>query len=1479
MPRRSSKLLKMKKLINGRLNSVKNSKFSPLGLLAFIIVFAGAGYVVLVISRAAPAPQANLNAGQNKKGHLLFLSRQLQQAGLDLKANPGKKPTLGPKLQAIAKERKADLLATIKTDPAAARNLVLSNDVASTLAQDGALVEQPATLTGQYGVKQVDNSTGDHIYSQIVTPDGKTYTLDTEQRIPLIKAGSTIKVSGLQLDDQLLVNQDANTPANIYSAGFTANDPVLATDSGTTAPVTVTASTTTGTTFTTTGQINDVIMMANFTGGSGTVDPNQVKAVYSGTPGADVADLLSANSNGKATLAPTFLGPYNISSSVSCGGSSAFNAVEAAATAAGVNLANYEVHTAFTNCNDGAYASAAGTADIRYIYIGDRYDLHANAHELSHTMDGAWIMLLHGGYLACGPQAFVSPVNSTFDSSACLESEYEDPYDVLGGAAINGTHGLLSASHRIDAGWLDSTQAVTVTTPGTTTYTLKPYETTTGLVALKIPRGNTGTYFTVEYRQPLGFDSYITQGECANIKCNANQGALLRLGGVTFRGPGGGADSNIIDTTPGSNPYGSGYWPSQDEADGALLPGKSFTDPDYNITINTVSASSSGLSVQVTLAQLSCNRAQPTVGTVGPALQTAVPGQTKTFTFSVTNNDSAGCSTNQFRFLPASTISYDTLGSGTVNETAVPDFFTLAPGATQTVSLNVTSNANTPDGDYLNTYEGAGYLFTKTYGLTALVVSGGDYRVATAADTTLPSQPTNVVATDIGSAAATLSWTASTDNTGVLGYWVMLNDGSAYFTNSTSLTLPYLLPSTSYSFTVQAYDHKENKSTPGTASLTTPAQTDFIAPSFSSNLAATATDHSFTLSWSKATDNGRIAWYSGGACMYPGDNCVTPANQTSETVSSPSDLYYNQEVYAFDGDGNNSYGTSGSQAIIFSTAMYGDPAAPTQPQQLYAVQTSIKGTVLTWQASTDDKSIAGYYIYKGAGRYAYTTGNTYTDPSPYTNDYRVQAVDSDGSISPISVDFQAQGGANAGSTDTTPPTAAVSSPANGATVSGTITLQSSSTDNVSIYALGYYLDGKFVGYSYSSPWSLSLDTTKYPDGKHWLLANAVDPTGNAGSSGPITVVFSNYGGTADITPPSVSITAPASGASVSGTVNVTASASDNVGVSKVDFLVDGSLAASDSSWDTTKLTNGTHVIITNAYDAAGNNSSASVTVNVSNGDKTPPSTPAGLTASAGAYNKVNLSWTASSDNVGVVGYYIVRGGTTIAQTSGIGTTYSDTTVNASTTYSYQVMAFDAAGNTSSLSATASVTTPSAPDTTPPSSTNLTASAVSTSQINLAWTAATDNIGVTSYDIYRGGTKIASVAASSLSFGDSGLNASTTYSYYIIARDAAGNSSSPSGTASATTQAVVQPPQTNGTISGTVYSSRGGTITGATISLSFGGSKHNYSSSVGGVYIINNVPAGSYTVKYSEQGFSTQSITLQVSSGQTLTQNVTLASRK
>src|SRR5207302_1801753 len=99
-------------------------------------------------------------------------------------------------------------------------------------------------------------------------------------------------------------------------------------------------------------------------------------------------------------------------------------------------------------------------------------------------------------------------------------------------------------------------------------------------------------------------------------------------------------------------------------------------------------------------------------------------------------------------------------------------------------------------------------------------------------------------------------------------------------------------------------------------------------------------------------------------------------------------------------------------------------------------------------------------------------------------------------------------------------------------------------------------------------------------------------------------------------------------------------------------------------------------------------------------DTTPPTVPTGLTATAVSSSQINLSWTASSDNVGVSGYRVYRGGTQIATRST--TSFADTGLSPSTTYNYTVAAYDAAGNLSAQSSSASATTPAPPDTTPPS---------------------------------------------------------------------------------------------------------------------------------------------------------------------------------
>jgi beta-lactamase superfamily II metal-dependent hydrolase len=188
----------------------------------------------------------------------------------------------------------------------------------------------------------------------------------------------------------------------------------------------------------------------------------------------------------------------------------------------------------------------------------------------------------------------------------------------------------------------------------------------------------------------------------------------------------------------------------------------------------------------------------------------------------------------------------------------------------------------------------------------------------------------------------------------------------------------------------------------------------------------------------------------------------------------------------------------------------------------------------------------------------------------------------------------------------------------------------------------------------------------------------------------------------DTTPPTTSITSPADGATISGTISVTASASDNVGVTKVELYVDGALLATDTtspyswSWNTTTATNAPHTLSTTAYDAAGNSaSSAVVTVTVNNaGDTTPPTAPSNLTASS-SKRKISLTWTASTDNVGVTGYQVWRSSSPTGTFTQIATTtstsYTNSGLSSGSTWYYYVTATDAAGNVSAASNTASAT--------------------------------------------------------------------------------------------------------------------------------------------------------------------------------------------
>ena len=214
----------------------------------------------------------------------------------------------------------------------------------------------------------------------------------------------------------------------------------------------------------------------------------------------------------------------------------------------------------------------------------------------------------------------------------------------------------------------------------------------------------------------------------------------------------------------------------------------------------------------------------------------------------------------------------------------------------------------------------------------------------------------------------------------------------------------------------------------------------------------------------------------------------------------------------------------------------------------------------------------------------------------------------------------------------------MTAPASGSTVSGTVPVRASVSivGALLVQNVQFELDGANLGAADdSAPYAVSWDTTGASNGTHTLSAVATDSLGVRWTSNSVMVTVSNTPPPPppDTTPPSVSVTSPASGATVSGTITVSASASDNVGVVGVQFQLDGANAGSEDTsapysvpWDTTSASNGSHTITAVARDAAGNRTTSSpVTVTVSNAPLPPP--PPG----AKRYEETDPSVTFTSD--------------------------------------------------------------------------------------------------------------------------------------------------------------------------------------------------------------------------------------------------------
>jgi hypothetical protein len=217
------------------------------------------------------------------------------------------------------------------------------------------------------------------------------------------------------------------------------------------------------------------------------------------------------------------------------------------------------------------------------------------------------------------------------------------------------------------------------------------------------------------------------------------------------------------------------------------------------------------------------------------------------------------------------------------------------------------------------------------------------------------------------------------------------------------------------------------------------------------------------------------------------------------------------------------------------------------------------------------------------------------------------------------------------SSDTTAPT--VSATESG--TSGSITFNATASDANGVTKVEFYVDGVLKATDTSSPYSATLVSTTLSNGSHSLTAKAYDPSNNVGTSSAVSFTVSNS--TSDTTPPTVS----ASETGTSGTVTFSATASDANGVSKVEFYVDGTLKATDTSspfsatLDSTTLSNASHSLTAKAYDPSNNvGTSTAVSFTVSNSTGGTGFSEAESNGTAATANAVARTYTAISGTMG-----------------------------------------------------------------------------------------------------------------------------------------------------------------------------------------------------------------------------------------------------
>ncbi len=674
-----------------------------------------------------------------------------------------------------------------------------------------------------------------------------------------------------------------------------------------------------------------------------------------------------------------------------------------------------------------------------------------------------------------------------------------------------------------------------------------------------------------------------------------------------------------------------------------------------------------------------------------------------------------------------------------------------------------------------------------------------------------PVSDLQVAAADTSS--VTLDWSRTWDNVGVEGYGVYLDGSRTSQTRYTRSTLDDLACGKGYTVGVDAFDDAGNRSRQTSTFVSTSACRDVTPPSAPSAVRqVAATDTTVILSWAPSQDDYGVVGYG----LYVGGFWVGRWSQSSATITNLScGKNYEIGIDAVDAAGNH----SGETTVFFSTASCSDHTAPSSPADLHVTAATENAVTLGWTAATDPSGIADYGLYldgKKVDSTTTTSGQFSGLTCGSTHTFGVDASDkalNRSQVASLTAAAQACGGSPKPPNTPEPPSTPTAPPnlhATSVTQSAVALAWDPSTASSGMSGYQIFRDGDKIGEGpgvhggYTNTWNDSGRTC----GKSYEYAVAgVDSSGTAGPKSTLDVTTAACNNPTPPPPPttptSSTPTAPPNLHTTSVTQSAVALAWDpstaSSGMSGYQIFRDGDKIGEGpgvhggytNTWNDSGRTCGKSyeyaVAGVDSSGTAGPKSTLDVTTAACNNPTPPPpptnptppttdtkapSAPSGVSATTRTASSIALTWQPSTDDVGVAGYGLYNSGSRLSTTSA--TTWIFSGLDCGKSYTLAVDAYDAKGNRSSQTVVMVSTTACADTQAPSTPTGLSVSNVSQTGATLNWTAAKDNVGVTGYDVFRNGTKMATVTA--LSSAQTGLTCNTPYTLAVDARDASGNTS-------------------------------------------------------------------------------------------------------